>query len=378
MEILEFELSVTGKATSNIELYKNSVLAQIEELKTKELITEDDFSSAEKVVKVCKEQEKKLVEAKQKAQDESASIKDVFAAIDQAQNIFRDTRLVMEKQIKTEKQNRKQSMINQAVKDYSAFVLETMKRYKFEKFPVASQDYTFLAATKGKKNIDSMQTAVDQILESVKKDLDNLAARKFSNLQLIKSRKEQILFPDFDQLSDYPPDILMIEIEKRELAHKEKLEKLKREAAEKATREAEAKNQAELKKSERTKQLAIDQKTNAERIAKEAETKRIQAEERRKIDVENAVENARIAQANADQEKKDAIERTKREATEKYQADLDKVAKEKATRESNIQHKGTIMRAAKETLMEIVDEGTAKLIVLAIAQGKIKNVTINY
>lgn len=246
MEILEFELSVTGKATSNIELYKNSVLAQIESLKTKELITEEDFCSAEKVVRVCKEQEKKLVEAKQKAQDESASIKDVFAAIDQAQNIFRDTRLVMEKQIKTEKVNRKQAIIDQALKDYETFILVTLKRYGFDKLPTSDCTEKFLAATKGKKNIDSMQTAVNESLEKTKANLDVFASRKFSNLQIIKARVEQILFPDSDQLSDLSPDILMIEIDNREQENEEKLEKIRIEAEEKA--EQKIKDQAAQKK----------------------------------------------------------------------------------------------------------------------------------
>lgn len=173
-------------------------------------------------------------------------------------------------------------------------------------------------------------------------------------------------------------ELAQLKKEKEERDQKDYEDKLKRDAAEKATREAEEKARQETARIEREKQEAIDQKNEAERAVREQERKRIEAEERELIQAANAVENARIAQANADQEKKDAIERTKRETAEKQQAEVNRIAQEKKQREADMEHAGNIMRASKECLMKFVDEPTAKKIVLAIKSGKIENVTINF
>ena len=238
MKILELEVSVTGKASSNIALYQKSVLDQIEQLKTKELITDEDFSSAEKVVKVCKEQEKNLVEAKANAQDKSATIKEVFAAIDNAQNIFRDTRLGLERQIKAEKANRKEAIVLCAIKEFKVFLRVVMEKFKFNNLDLNFRPETaFMEATKGKKNIDSMQAAVDKVMEDAKQNTNYVASIKFANLEIILDRDEQRLFPDAESLSSLQPDLLMIEIKKREEDNARKIEEIKREEAERVRRE---------------------------------------------------------------------------------------------------------------------------------------------
>ena len=173
-------------------------------------------------------------------------------------------------------------------------------------------------------------------------------------------------------------ELVQLKKEKDERDQKDRDDRLKREAAEKATREAEARNQAELEKSERTRQLAIDQKNESESLVKESERKRIQSEEKAKIDAANAVENARIAQANADQEKKDAIAQAKQEEIQRQVKKIASEKKERAIREADREHKGQIMGESKKCLMSIVDEITAKKIVLAITNGKINHVTINF
>lgn len=234
MEILELKIEMSGKAESNIVLYQESVLAQLEQIKNKKLVTDEDFSSAEKVVKICKEQETALADAKEKAQNKSASIKEVFAAISNAQNIFKETRLGLEKQIKAEKANRKQAIVDKAIKDFKEFTLEMLKRYDFKTIPIAIKpDVCFLEATKGKKNIDSMQKSVDLVLEEAKGSLNGAIAIKYSNLQIIKGRENQILFPDSEELANLDPDVLVKEIDKRETAHREGLEVIRQEEQEK-------------------------------------------------------------------------------------------------------------------------------------------------
>lgn len=173
-------------------------------------------------------------------------------------------------------------------------------------------------------------------------------------------------------------ELAQLKKEKEERDQKDYEDKLKREAAEKATKDAEEKAKKESDRIKKEKQDAIDQKNESERLSKESERKRIQTEERAKIEAENAVENARIAQANADQEKKDAIAQAKQEEIQRQVSKIASEKKKREIREADKEHKGRLMGEAKKCLMLIVDEVTAKKIVLAIANGKINHVTINF
>lgn len=159
-------------------------------------------------------------------------------------------------------------------------------------------------------------------------------------------------------------------------------EKLEREAKEKAERQlieqreqlerdqAAAKELAE--QGERDRVAAIEQAAEAVRQREAAEARAVQdaalAEERRveaerqsKLDSDAAAKTAKAKQIRLQQEKEDAE------------------AAEKARKLANKQHVGAIRKAAKESLMELdLDEATAKKIVLAIKNGKISHVTINY
>ena len=69
-----------------------------------------------------------------------------------------------------------------------------------------------------------------------------------------------------------------------------------------------------------------------------------------------------------------------REAQAAEQRRLDAIAAEEARRQADQEHRGAVMRAAKEALMEHggIGEGTAKKLVLAIVAGTIPAVTLKF
>ena len=160
---------------------------------------------------------------------------------------------------------------------------------------------------------------------------------------------------------------LRLEAEERERADRE--ERIAREAAENARKQAEQAVQAEREKLER------------ERIAAEM------AAEQAKRDLELA-EQRRIAQEN--QAKLDAIEAEKRAAEQAEaakQAEIDRQAAEakriedeRLKREADTKHKGAINRQALNDLVEHTDitEEQAKLVIKCIAKRLIANVAISY
>ena len=104
----------------------------------------------------------------------------------------------------------------------------------------------------------------------------------------------------------------------------------------------------------------------------EAEAKRQQQEKDRQAQAKrdaDAAEEKRLAD----------IEQAKQEEIQRQKDEDARIAADKAKREADNKHIGATRKAAKESLMAIgVDEEKAKEIVMAIHNGKVANVQINY
>jgi len=142
---------------------------------------------------------------------------------------------------------------------------------------------------------------------------------------------------------------------------KDRDEQIRREAAEQATKDAEAKAQAERDAAAKREQDLKDQADNAEaerlRLAKEAEDERV-ASAKRQAD---AVEQARL----------DEIQR---QANEKAEQD-----RQAAAREADVAHKTKVLGDAKQAiLLAGVTEDQAREIVNRIRAGLVPNVSITF
>lgn len=273
-QILELQIQITGEAKSNIVQYQESVLAQIESLGSKRLETDEDFAAAEQVAKLCKEQEVKLKEATEQAKQESASISDVFAAIDRASEIFRNTRLNLERQIKAEKENRRGFLLNEAITAVRAKNSELIDRFPgLTKINSSFGDVSsYMAeAIKGKKSFSTMQAALDQSVELFCADLETCASKLYANMSIIKSRHDQFLFGDAATLATLPTDKLLAEIERRELAHAASLENARRQEEARLLKAQELKAAQAAKEAEKQAEPAKAEEQPAQEPAKVAE-----------------------------------------------------------------------------------------------------------
>lgn len=182
----------------------------------------------------------------------------------------------------------------------------------------------------------------------------------------------------------------------REEAERAELERLRAEAVEReqqeqAKREAEEverrRAEAEKAETERKAQADAEQKAREEAAAKAAE-------ERARIEAENRAREEREAADRAHAEELAAERRRAEEAERAIQAERERAAREEedrkaaiareanaqAAREADRAHRGEVMAAAKEAIMEAgpVDEAAAKAIVLAIAAGSVPAITIRF
>jgi hypothetical protein len=156
-------------------------------------------------------------------------------------------------------------------------------------------------------------------------------------------------------------------------AAEERAEQERKEAAARAEREAEEREAAE-------RQRIADAAAAAERAATEAAARAAeearQAQERQHAEA-LAAERRRTEEAEAARQAE--IDRAARAEAQRL-ADLQAEADAQAAREADRAHRGQIMGAAKEAIMEAakVSEKAAKDIVLAIAAGSIPAVTIRF
>jgi len=169
--------------------------------------------------------------------------------------------------------------------------------------------------------------------------------------------------------------------------------------------EADAAELAELRRKDAERvendRIAAEQaaQIEAERIAEEnrareaaaAEAKRLAdaeaAEAKRIADIKAAEQAAAAnAKAEADRVAKQAIDKANAEAEALRQmeaariAEAEHVQRETAAREADKAHRGSVMKAAKEAMMEHggITEDQARKIVLAIVDGEVPNVKVNF
>lgn len=199
--------------------------------------------------------------------------------------------------------------------------------------------------------------------------------------------------------NDHEVALLMNEKFDRELAERlaeekrieeERQAKLEKERLEREALIAQqAKEQAEREASEREAKAKIEAQELAEKVERErlasiereeqARRDAIAAEERAKAQAEEAERQRVIAEEKAKRDAEEAAERAKQLEIQRQKDEQERLQREQEAREANKRHIGGIHKAAKESLMELgMEEEQAKAVVMAIHNGQIANVKINY
>lgn len=222
-------------------------------------------------------------------------------------------------------------------------------RERIEAIQNITESVSLLTSVDVKKAIDSLQNEKcicfdeysDIAIKAKKESLESL------NFLLVKKEKEESDAIEFEKL-------------KKEQAEREQKEHDERIASE-AKKEAEA-EAAKAKQAEELAKLKAEESEKARvESEKQAKLAAIEAEKAAKVRAEEAAKAAKQAEIN------------RQEAIKK------KEAEELAKREANKKHIGKIRGETKNDLIGLgIDEEKAKDIVLAISNGKIKNVSIKY
>ena len=244
-------IELTGMVTaSNLEQFTTQAVAVFDGIKT-DLATDDDFANAEKTVGWCKDIEDRLDAAKQHALSQTASIDELFRAIDDIKERARAKRLTLEKLVKSRKDDIRFSILKDASDALTAHQQKLRERLRLSipGFPSAAPN--FAEAMKGKRTIASLRDAADTALAHAKIASNEVADRMDANLKILRGLADASLFPDAEQLAiKDQADVLAI-IQARTSQAKAEAERRAEEARERLRREEQAKVEGERRAEEK-------------------------------------------------------------------------------------------------------------------------------
>jgi putative phage-type endonuclease len=226
---------------TNLPTFKAAAEQFIAKIKT-DLKTDEDFANAEATVKFCDAAEKDLERAKAAVIAQTATIDGLMRTVDHIKEQLRSKRLMLEKLVKTKKEQIKESILKEAKLAYAEHVVNLESEIAPICLTLPEPD--FAGAMKNKRTLASLHDAVDTLLASAKIAANEAAAGIRAKLAWHKQNAEgyATLFPDLRQIIGKPMDDFQLIVTTRITDHKKAEEE--RRSREQAKAEAEAVLQA--------------------------------------------------------------------------------------------------------------------------------------
>lgn len=231
-------VQVEGRVlATNLDQFKQAATAFIKNIKT-DLATDQDFADAEKQTKFLKEGEDKLDTVKSQALAQTASIDELFRAIDYIREEMRAKRLTLEKAVKTRKETIRTEIFTAGKAALGAHIAALNTRLGKPYMPAIPEN--FAGVMKGKKTIASLRDAVDTELARCKIAANEIADRIQINLNTLRELAADypFLFADAGQLVLKANDDLTALVKLRVSEHREAEEKKAEQARIKAEADA--------------------------------------------------------------------------------------------------------------------------------------------
>ncbi|HDV5541050.1 TPA: YqaJ viral recombinase family protein [Vibrio cholerae] len=247
---------------SNLDEYKAKALELVEQSK-KKLETDQDFANAESMVKIFKSAEDKLGLMSQQVLGEVESIDTFVKDLGFIGENIRQARLALDKQVKTRKEEIKTEMVVKARNELATIVNEASRQYAVN-FNISAD---FANAIKGKRNIESMQSAINDEIAKAKIALSEQKDVVQTNLNTVNENGEyRFLFNDWSQIAFKAPEdfatLVKLRISEHQAAEQKKLEAqrelIRKQEEEKAQAEL-ARKQEEARKQQESAQPVTTQ-----------------------------------------------------------------------------------------------------------------------
>lgn len=239
--------------------------------------TDQEFANLESQIKSLKKAEDALDAAEAQMIAQVSSVDSMKRAKEMLHKMARDNRLLAEKLVKTEKENRKSEIVTGAQVELANYVSALVARIGVSAIRINGG--VFAEAIKGLKSLDSMRDKVASALANEKVAASMTADLIDANR---KSLDDMSLAPDFAQICTKSPDDFAALISMRLNLRKEAEQKRLDAERERIRAEEQIKAQREVAE----KAAAEKREADAKAAAEKAEQDRIAAEEIRKLDAE--------------------------------------------------------------------------------------------
>ena len=229
----QLTIKLTGEIqSSNFAEWKNDLIKQIQSTNS-QLVTDDDFVTAARHVKLFKAAEKSLKDAKQSAINQAADIQQLFTAIDEVSAKAREARLVLERQIKTRKQEIKEELIASGIDRVHESIRQQNSDFQLVNHASFIDYRRFETAVKGKAGIRGIEIAIDSLCATIKQEISLKAAEVNHNAIALGelSSQHKVLFQDRASLLALSKQELELTIDKRIALQNEENSRVKAERA---------------------------------------------------------------------------------------------------------------------------------------------------
>lgn len=195
-------LEVSGQVVStNLDAFKASARNFIDGINT-DLQTDDDFIAAESAVKVCKETEDRIDEAKATAISRMATVDELFKVVDEIKEEIRAKRLVLERTVRSRKEQVRTEIVEEA---YKGLLDHCERTFEATGFRMGVIRTPLIEAIRGKKNVRTCREAVDQACSVIKENITlfstNLAINRKS-LVIVSLLRPHTHRPERDEHED--------------------------------------------------------------------------------------------------------------------------------------------------------------------------------
>lgn len=267
-------VDIKGEVTaSNLADWKSHVIAVVQSHR-KELVTDQDFADAHKRIKWCEDLEKKIIDAKQQALSQSASVAETLAMFDEIHAEVRDLRLHDQKQYKAEQDNRKAEILNLAREAVGAHYSGLQKQLPAG-YVLRQVDLDLASAVRGKRTLETYQGAAQDEVAKVCIALTGIYDELVKSIAIIEQYANSEyagLFADRATLATQPSETVKALCEGRIAQHKEQIAEQARQALEKERQdELKRLELIELAKKREAEEAEAKAKALAEQEAKKAE-----------------------------------------------------------------------------------------------------------
>jgi len=247
MALPALAIQVNGSITltDNLAIFGDRLKSYVEAI-NKKPETDQDFADLESTVKTLKTAEQALDAAESNALGQTASIDEMRRTVGLYRDLARQNRLVVEKLVKAEKENRRNAIIlagKQALAERVAGMNDSLG------IACVSVVADFAGSVKGLKSLASIQSAVSDELARATIEANGIADRVRINLRTMGelAKDHAFLFPDTAQIILKPNGDCMDTIKVRIAEHKEAEAKRLEAEREKIRGEEEVKAAAKVK-----------------------------------------------------------------------------------------------------------------------------------